>query len=79
MRRASASSNDAIAQLRQAEQKILLLAGEDAEGKPLAKPFDHVPLGGDRPDALLLRASRIPQREFGCPLEDAAVVIPSSG
>jgi|SRR5579871_4180680 len=40
------------AQLRQAEQKILLLAGEDAEGKPLAQQFDHAPaLGGDRPDA----------------------------
>jgi len=40
------------AQLRQAEQKILLLTGEDAEGKPLAQSFDHAPaLGGDRPDA----------------------------
>jgi exodeoxyribonuclease VII small subunit len=47
------------AQLRQAEQKILLLAGEDAEGKPLTQPFDHAPaLGGDRPDAR--RRSRKP-------------------
>jgi exodeoxyribonuclease VII small subunit len=39
------------AQLRQAEQKIVLLAGEDAEGKPLAQAFDHAPaLAGDRPD-----------------------------
>ncbi len=39
------------AQLRQAEQKILLLTGEDAEGKPLTQPFDHAPaLSADRPD-----------------------------
>jgi exodeoxyribonuclease VII small subunit len=28
-------------QLRLAEQKILLLAGEDADGKPVAKSFEH--------------------------------------
>ncbi len=30
-------------QLKQAEQKILLLAGEDADGKPLTQPFEHAP------------------------------------
>jgi exodeoxyribonuclease VII small subunit len=29
------------AQLRQAEQRIQLLAGVDEEGKPILKPFDH--------------------------------------
>jgi exodeoxyribonuclease VII small subunit len=29
------------AQLRQAEQRIQLLAGLDADGKPVLKPFDH--------------------------------------
>jgi exodeoxyribonuclease VII small subunit len=29
------------AQLRQAEQRIQLLAGLDADGKPILKPFDH--------------------------------------
>jgi len=28
-------------QLRAAEQRILLLAGEDAEGRPLTRPFEH--------------------------------------
>jgi exodeoxyribonuclease VII small subunit len=28
-------------QLRQAEQRIQLLAGLDEEGKPILKPFDH--------------------------------------
>jgi exodeoxyribonuclease VII small subunit len=27
--------------LRQAEQRILLLTGEDAEGKPITQPFEH--------------------------------------
>jgi len=29
------------AQLRQAEQRILLLTGSDAEGRPLTQPFEH--------------------------------------
>ena len=29
------------AQLRQAEQRILLLTGTDEEGKPITQPFDH--------------------------------------
>jgi len=29
------------AQLRHAEQRIQLLAGLDADGKPILKPFDH--------------------------------------
>jgi exodeoxyribonuclease VII small subunit len=29
------------AQLRQAEQRILLLTGTDAEGRPLTQPFEH--------------------------------------
>ena len=28
-------------QLRQAEQRILLLTGADAEGKPVLQPFEH--------------------------------------
>jgi exodeoxyribonuclease VII small subunit len=30
------------AQLRQAEQKILLLTGVDAEGRPVLQPFEHL-------------------------------------
>ncbi len=30
-------------QLQQAEQRILLLAGEGAEGQPLVRPFEHAP------------------------------------
>lgn len=30
-------------QLRQAEQRILLLSGEDPDGKPVLQPFDHAP------------------------------------
>jgi exodeoxyribonuclease VII small subunit len=29
------------AQLRQAEQRILLLTGTDAQGRPLVEPFEH--------------------------------------
>ncbi len=29
------------AQLRQAEQRILLLTGVDAEGRPITQPFEH--------------------------------------
>jgi len=29
------------AQLRQAEQRILLLTGTDADGQPLTQPFEH--------------------------------------
>jgi exodeoxyribonuclease VII small subunit len=29
------------AQLREAEQRILLLTGTDADGKPIVQPFDH--------------------------------------
>lgn len=28
-------------QLKQAEQRIMLVTGEDAEGHPIAQPFDH--------------------------------------
>ena len=28
-------------QLRQAEQRILLLTGEDGDGQPVTRPFDH--------------------------------------
>jgi exodeoxyribonuclease VII small subunit len=28
-------------QLRHAEQRILLLTGEDGEGRPLTRPFEH--------------------------------------
>ncbi len=28
-------------QLEKAEQRILLLTGEDAEGQPITRPFDH--------------------------------------
>lgn len=30
-------------QLRQAEQRVLLLAGADADGQPELKPFEHTP------------------------------------
>src|SRR5260370_31068139 len=29
------------AQLREAEQRVLLLTGTDADGKPIVQPFDH--------------------------------------
>jgi exodeoxyribonuclease VII small subunit len=29
------------AQLREAEQRVLLLSGEDADGKPATTPFEH--------------------------------------
>jgi exodeoxyribonuclease VII small subunit len=32
-------------QLSQAEQRILLLTGQDAEGRPVLQPFDHAPSG----------------------------------
>lgn len=39
------------AQLRQAEQRVLLLSGEDAEGKPATQPFEHPSQPDpDRPD-----------------------------
>ena len=39
-------------QLRQAEQRILLLSGEDPDGKPLVQPFEHAPaIKPERPDA----------------------------
>src|SRR5579871_1398650 len=38
------------AQLRQAEQRILLLTGTDEDGKPLTEPFRHVAaVEADRP------------------------------
>ena len=33
------------AQLRAAEQRILLLTGADAEGQPLTQPFEHAATG----------------------------------
>jgi exodeoxyribonuclease VII small subunit len=45
-------------QLRQAEQRILLLSGEDPDGKPLVQPFEQAPgvkpgpaRPGKRPDS----------------------------
>lgn len=37
------------AQLRQAEQKVLLLAGEDADGRPVTQPFDATSASNDSP------------------------------
>ena len=38
-------------QLSQAEQRILLLTGQDAEGRPILQPFDHAPTAdGDKAD-----------------------------
>jgi exodeoxyribonuclease VII small subunit len=36
-------------QLSQAEQRILLLSGTDAEGRPLTEPFEHRPTGAEAP------------------------------
>ena len=41
-------------QLRQAEQRILLLSGEDADGKPVTQPFEHT--SSAEADRLPLRA-----------------------
>jgi exodeoxyribonuclease VII small subunit len=38
------------AQLRQAEQRILLLTGIEADGQPLLQPFGHEPTAGPRSD-----------------------------
>src|SRR5262245_34719966 len=39
-------------QLRAAEQRILLLTGEDGDGQPLTRPFQHVAsLEAARPEA----------------------------
>jgi len=39
-------------QLRQAEQRILLLTGVDEEGRPLAQPFEHTATAeADKPEA----------------------------
>jgi exodeoxyribonuclease VII small subunit len=35
------------AQLRQAEQKVLLLTGVDGEGQPVTQPFEPAPAGPD--------------------------------
>ena len=38
-------------QLRQAEQRVLLLSGEDADGRPVTQPFEHPAAADpDRPD-----------------------------
>ncbi len=50
------------AQLQQAEQKILLLAGEDAEGRPVTQPFNHAPaLEGEGPQR---RRPRLKDTEY---------------
>jgi exodeoxyribonuclease VII small subunit len=46
------------AQLRQAEQKVLLLTGVDAEGQPVTQPFEPTPAGSDGADG-----KRRPKRE----------------
>src|SRR5262245_11307318 len=39
-------------QLRQAEQRVYLLCGEDPDGKPLLQPFEHTPAANtERQDA----------------------------
>src|SRR5947199_1642107 len=40
-------------QLRQAEQRILLLTGEDGDGKPVTQPFEHT--SSAEPDRLPIR------------------------
>ncbi len=45
-------------QLRDAEQRILLLTGLDAEGQPLLQPFDHAPAAeAERPPTRRRRKS----------------------
>lgn len=37
-------------QLRSAEQRVLLLSGEDADGRPVTQPFEHpIPIDSERP------------------------------
>ena len=36
--------------LRQAEQKIIQVTGIDADGSPVAEPFEHTAVSSDRPD-----------------------------
>lgn len=39
-------------QLREAEQRILLLTGVDEEGQPIAQPFEHTPaVETDKPES----------------------------
>ena len=36
-------------QLRDAEQKIMVVSGADADGRPTLRPFDHAPSDGPPP------------------------------
>ena len=51
------------AQLRQAEQRVLLLAGEDADGKPIVQPFE-APATSEAPALGNRRKSRKPDSEY---------------
>jgi exodeoxyribonuclease VII small subunit len=47
-------------QLRQAEQRILLLTGEDGDGQPLTRPFEHAASVDAAPSADGRRARKRP-------------------
>ncbi len=49
------------AQLRQAEQRILLLTGTDGEGQPLTQPFEHTATA----DAPAVNSKRRRKKEEG--------------
>jgi exodeoxyribonuclease VII small subunit len=50
-------------QLRQAEQRVLLLAGEDADGKPIVQPFEP-PATAEAPALGSRRKSRRADSEY---------------
>jgi exodeoxyribonuclease VII small subunit len=39
-------------QLRDAEQRIVLLAGLDGDGRPVTRPFEHAPSADSQPNSL---------------------------
>ena len=47
-------------QLRQAEQRIVLLTGEDGDGQPLTRPFEHAASVDAAPSADGRRARKRP-------------------
>jgi exodeoxyribonuclease VII small subunit len=51
------------AQLRQAEQRILLLTGEDGDGQPLTRPFEHTASLEIAPATEARRARKRPTEE----------------
>jgi exodeoxyribonuclease VII small subunit len=50
-------------QLRAAEQRILLLTGEDADGKPVLQAFEHAATAESDKSEALRRRNKVEERE----------------